>query len=154
MDYVKAVQIAALMVSPTVIVGIALHTPRLFRAAYARVRERSADSALTPRNAPIEELAADLRRLLFRHDILKRSPSEAMRARRLVALEAAVADCAADAAKALGVAYPQRPTRGALPVPQLRRLLRALVDAGLVLPLDVDLVDVHRRDSGPGVATS
>ncbi len=154
MDLAKAVQIAALMVSPTVIVGIALHTPRLLRAAYGRVRERGADPALTPCNAPIEELAADLRRLLLRHDMLKRSPKEAVRVRRMVALEAAVSDCAADAARALGVACPERPTRGALPVPQLHRLLRALVDAGLVLPLDVDLMDVQRRDPGPGVATN
>lgn len=152
MDLAKAIQIAALMVSPTIIVGIGLHTPHLVRAAYRRLQDRGTDPSLTPNTAPIEELAADLRRLLLRHNILKRSPNEAMRVRRLVALEAAIADCATDAARALSVPHPYRPPRGSLPVPQLRQLLRALIAAGLVLPLEVDLVSAERHDPGPGVA--
>lgn len=153
MDFVKAAQIVAVMVGPTVVIGMAIHAPRLFRAIQ-RLREPPEDPTLTPRNPPIEELAADLRRLLLRHEALKRSTGEAMRARRLVALEAAIADCAAEAALALGVPHPDRPARGALSVPALRRLLYALMDAGLMLPPDVALVAAHRPGPDPGIPRS
>jgi hypothetical protein len=152
MDLVKAAQIVGVMLSPTLVIGAALHAPRAFRAVRARLVDRSTDPMLTPTNPPIEELAADLRRLLLRHEALKRSPKEAMRVRRLVALEAAISDCATDAARALGVPHLLRPARGALPIAQLRHLLRGLMDAGLVLPPDVDLVAADRRGPEPGVA--
>jgi hypothetical protein len=140
MDFVKALQIAAIMVTPTVVVGMVLHAPRVVRAVSNAIRERTEDSTMAPKAPPIEQLAADLRRLLLRHEQLKRTPGEAMRVRRLVALEAAIADCAIDAARALDLPYHPRPARGLLPVAQLRRLLKDLMTAGLVLPSGVDLL--------------
>lgn len=154
MDFFKTAQIVGLMVTPTVAVGLALYAPRLVRAVNVWLNERSVDSTLAPSNPPIEQLAADLRRLLLCHETLRRSPAEAMRVRRLVALEAAITDCAADAARALGVPHPERPARGALPTAQLRQLLQALMQAGLVLPPEVDLVAAQRRGPDPGVTRS
>jgi hypothetical protein len=150
MDFVKAAQIAGVMLSPTLLVGITLNGSRLLRRALNSRAEAKAD----PSNPPIEKVAADLRRLLLRHETLRRAPNEAMRAHRLVALEAAISDCAIDAARALGVPYPDRAAREGLPTPQLRRLLRALCDAGLVLPPWVDLLAARRHGPDPGVARS
>jgi len=86
-----------------------------------------------PTHVPIEQLAADLRRLLQRHEAIRQSTDVAMRARHLRAIQAAIGDCATEAAEALGLACPDRTTRVALSTAELRRLLRALVDAGLVL---------------------
>jgi hypothetical protein len=86
-----------------------------------------------PTNPPIEQLAADLRRMLWHHDRLKRSPDVARRAFRLGVLESAISDCAKQAARALDLPCPNPPARAGFDTPQLRRLLRALAAAGLVL---------------------
>lgn len=141
MDLTKIAQIVAVMLSPTLAIAVALHTPRAVRAVRNALRERAEQLAGPTATAPpIESLAADLRRLLLQHETLKATPDAAMRVKRLVALEAAITDCATEAARALGVPSPQRPARGPLPVTQLRRLLQALVNAGLVLPSGVSLL--------------
>lgn len=134
MDVVRVVRIVGLMVSPTVAIGAAIYLPRLVRAkvrAYQAGRER-------PSGPPIEQVAADLRRLLQRYQVLRRSPQVAMRAHHLWALEAAIADCAVTAAEALDVAHPPRRTHGRLPTPVLHHLLQDLTGAGLVIPSAVD----------------
>ncbi len=88
----------------------------------------------------MEQIAADLRRLLWQHDTLMRSMDGAARARRMWALEAAITDRGTQAAQALGVPHPERPARGGYDKPQLRRLLRALAAEGLVLPPAVGLL--------------
>jgi hypothetical protein len=143
MDVAKASEIVVIMLSPTIAVGAAIYAPRVVRAVYRRVRRYDTDPRPTQR--PIEQVARDLRRLLGQHDTVRRSAGIAMRAQHLRALEAAITDCATEAALALGVSCPDRPARGSLPTPQLRRLLLDLADAGLVLPPAVGLMAADRR---------
>ena len=53
---------------------------------------------------------------------------------------AAISDCARDAGEALDLPCPGPAAGGRVAIPQLRQLLRALVDAGLVLPREVGLL--------------
>ncbi|MDQ6617507.1 MAG: hypothetical protein M3083_22860 [Actinomycetota bacterium] len=133
MDVTEAGQVVVIMLSPTLLLGAGLLAPKVIRAVRRRVRRRRANDVLRPIHPPIEQLAADLRRLLQRHDAVKQSTDVAVRARHLRAIEAAIADCAGEAAHALGLPCPDRPKHGALTTPALCVLLRALADAGLVL---------------------
>ena len=135
MQLAKATEIAALMLSPTLVIGAALYLPRCIRAVLRHVH-----STPTATRPPIEELAADLRRLLRRHEALLRSETGAARAVHLRALEGAITDCATEAASALGLPCPARPAHAPLATPELRRLLRSLADAGLVLPPAIRLL--------------
>ena len=141
MNVAKASEIVAIMLSPTLVVAAALYIPRGVRAIARRIGRHS-DQVTHP---PIEELAADLRRLLRQHETLKQSPGLAMRAKHLRAVEGAITDCATEAATALGLPCPDQPVRGVLPTPQLRELLRSLADAGLVLPPAVGLLTADKR---------
>jgi len=134
MDAAKLTGIVVLMLLPTLIVGAVLYLPRGARAMQRVVERRSRQKAPQPVHPPIEELAANLRRLLSQHETLRCSTGLAMRAHRLVAMEAAIADGATEVAGALGVSCPERSTGQALSKPDLRRLLHALGEAGLVLP--------------------
>jgi hypothetical protein len=138
MDVARVGQIVLIMLSPTLAVAAAIYVPRALVAAWRAVNNRSDPN--DPTGQPIEKLAADLRRLLQAHDELKHSPMLAKRAQRLRAVEAAITDCAAEAAQALAVPVPERPAHSGLPTPELRRLLRALADAGLALPPSSDLL--------------
>jgi hypothetical protein len=141
MDVAKVSEIVVIMLSPTLVVAAVLYIPRGVRAVWRLARP----DGHTVAPIPIEELAADLRRLLRQHETLKQSPEVAMRAKHLRALEGAIADCATDAAHALGLPCPERPARNALPTAQLRELLRSLADAGLVLPPTVGLLAADKR---------
>jgi len=152
MNIARAGQLIALMLAPTLAVAALVYGPRGWRAVRRFVRARAAAAfhrrqvALqTATSPPIEQLAADLRRLLWRHEAVRGSTGVAKRVGHLLALEAAIGDCAVEAARALDVPCPDRPARGALPRPELRRLLRALADAGLVLPVTVDLLAADGR---------
>jgi hypothetical protein len=136
MDVVPVLRIVALLASPTVIIWAGIQVPKLVRWQVNAQRERKQSRNGTNR-IPIEQLAADLRRLLARYEAVRRSPQLAMRAHHLWALEAALADCACAAADSLGVPHQPRPPHGRLPVSQLHQLLRDLADAGLVLPANV-----------------
>jgi hypothetical protein len=140
MDVAKAVELVVLILSPTLAVGALLHTPRAWRAIGRAVRGRRVRGELPIAGPPIERLAANLRRLLHIHEALRCSPDVAMRAHRLHALEWAITDCALETARALDIPAPQGYVRGALATPELRRLLRALADGGLVLPPAVGLL--------------
>ncbi len=140
MDLAKVGQIAVILAAPALAFGAAIHLPRAIGAATRLMRENQARRNPRPAGPPIELIAADLRRLVREHDVVKRSTGVAMRAHHLWALEGAISDCARQAARALGLPEPPRPVRGALPTPELRRLLRALADAGLVLPRGVGLL--------------
>jgi hypothetical protein len=115
---------------PSALAGAAVLVPRVVRAAQ---RRRSAARPL-PAGPPLEVVAADLRRLLAEHRRVVRSPQLPARGRRLVALEAALADRALDAARALELeAEPPQPGR-APTVAWLRGLLLDLARSGIVLP--------------------
>ena len=140
MDVVKVGQVGFIMIVPALAFGAAVHLPRLAAALARRMRGYEARRDLHPAGPPIEQLAVDLRRLVHEHETVRRSPGVAMRAHHLWALEGAITDCAMQAARALGVPAPERPVHGALARPELRRLLQALADAGLVLPPGVGLL--------------
>src|SRR5437773_11911349 len=140
MDVVKVGQVGFIMIVPALAFGAAVHLPRLAAALVRRMREHEARRYPHPSGPPVERLAVDLRRLVREYDAVRRSPGMAMRAHHLQALEGAITDCAMQAARALGVPAPERPVHGALDRPELRRLLCALADAGLVLPPGVGLL--------------
>ena len=119
--------------TPSAVAGAAVLLPRAVRAA----RRRLTPARSVPSGPPLEQVAADLRRLLAEHGRVVRSPQLPARGRRLAALEAALTDRAVDAARALEVEVPERPRGAALPVPALQALLQDLARSGVVLP-DVD----------------
>jgi hypothetical protein len=126
-------KLALITVTPTLIGAVIIFAPRWF-GYLAEHWPRRADREPKPIGPPIEQLAADLRRLLRLHSELTASAHLAMRAHRLWAVEAAIGVRALEAAKALGVPHrePERP--GALNRIELCSLLHALGAAGLVLP--------------------
>jgi hypothetical protein len=132
-DLAKAAHLVALMVGPTVAVGAVVWTPALVRALRRRRARRARESA-RPAGRPIERIAADLRRLLAEYEQVSRSTGVAVRARHLAALRGALTDCVLEAARALDVPAPTPPRREPLPVPELARMLRALDQAGVVIP--------------------
>ncbi|MEV6597677.1 hypothetical protein AB0M36_12510 [Actinoplanes sp. NPDC051346] len=132
MDLAKAGQIALIMLSPTLAVGVALYAPRVARALWQVARRR--DEPPRTHTPPIEQLATDLRRLLRQHDELRTSTRQGPREVRLRALEAAITDLAVEAARALNVPAAAPDAHAGMPRPTLSRLLRDLTDAGLVLP--------------------
>src|SRR4051812_42677595 len=67
MDVAKAAEIVAIMLSPTIVVATVLYVPRGVRATWRRLNPEP-EQATT--HTPIEELAADLRRLLRQHETL------------------------------------------------------------------------------------
>jgi hypothetical protein len=136
----KIGQIVLLLLLPALLFEATFQVPRGVRAVRRLVETRRAERNPQPLGPPIEKIAADLRRLLWQHDRFARSDDIPMRALRLRALEAAITDCATQAARALDVPHPDRPGRDGYGRPQLRRLLLALVAAGLVLPAAVRLL--------------
>ena len=132
-------QLVVLMVLPTLLVALALHLGRVLRAVRRALGRRDVGPALQPTRPPIERLASDLRRLLDRYELIKRSADLPMRASRLRAVEGAIADCAMEAASALGLNGPEDERRR-LSTKQLRCLLHRLADEGLVLPSSIGLL--------------
>ena len=126
--------LVAIMLLPTLLVAVLLHIGSWFQALRRRLSRRRGDADLQPTHPPIERLAADLRRLLSRHETVRCAADMPMRALRLRAVEGAIADCAIDAADALGLQPTDQSPARKLSTAQLRRLLQELVDQGLMLP--------------------
>jgi len=82
---------------------------------------------------PIQDIAVDLRRLLREYDRLGRPSGDWQSAHHRRACEQALLICTEEAAAALGVAPGVYPLAKS-PMPELRRQLYLLADAGLVLP--------------------
>lgn len=133
-------QLVVLMLLPTLLVASALHLGQFVRAVQRTVTRRAVGPKLQPTRPPIERLASDLRRLLDRYELIKLSADLPMRAQRLRAVEGAIADCAIEAACALGVHGPDQEERRMLSTQQLRWLLQRLADAGLALPPSIGLL--------------
>lgn len=136
MDLLDAGKLVLIIITPTLIGGLAVSAPRWWGAISRAWPERRSPEPV-PIGPPIEQLAADLRRLLRLHAELTESAHLAMRAHRLWAIEAAIGVRVIEAATALDVPHrePERP--GALTREELSGLLYALGDAGLVLPAKV-----------------
>jgi hypothetical protein len=140
MDVARVSEIVVLMLFPALTVEVLLQLPRGIRTVRRLVTEHSAEADGQPTHPPIEVIAADLQRLLQRHEATRRSPGVAMRARHLRALEGAITDCATEAALALGLPCPDLPADGMLATRELRQLLLALAGAGLMLPPAIGLL--------------
>lgn len=113
-------------------------------AVHVRLRRRRVTKGRqldpSPTSPPIEKIAADLRRLLWRHDAVMRSGDVVGSARRLWSLEAAITRRATQAARALEVPHPSPPEYRGLGRSELHVLLTALAAEGLVLPATVGLM--------------
>jgi hypothetical protein len=119
--------------TPTLLGAAIIFVPRWWSAAADYWAGRRPQPP-QPAGPPIEQLAADLRRLLRLHESLTASAHLAMRAHRLWAVEAAIAMRAIEAARALDVPHREPDRPGALTRDELLLLLTALSAAGLVLP--------------------
>jgi hypothetical protein len=128
-----------LALSPTLAFGLGCWAKRQARTV-RRNRRRRAERAMQPTSAPIEQIAADLRRMLWTHDRVVRTRDISTIGRRARALEAAISTSALQAARALEVSHPKPVPYTGLETWQLRRLLQALRAEGLALPADVGLI--------------
>ncbi len=126
--------------TPTLLGAAIVYAPKWWRriSDYWEARRPQPPRPLGP---PIEQLAADLRRLLRLHGSLTASAHLAMRAHRLWAVEAAIGLRAIEAARALDVPHREPADTGVLTCTltrdELLELLTALSAAGLVLPAKV-----------------
>jgi len=135
-DILDVGKLALIVATPTLLGAIVVYAPKWCGAVGRRLAERRPHPP-EPLGLPIEQLAADLRRLLRLHGELMTSAHLAMRAHRLWAVEAAIAARAVEAARALGVPHREPDKPGALTLGELHDLLTALAAAGLVLPAKV-----------------
>jgi hypothetical protein len=126
-------KLVLIVLTPTLLGAAVVWAPKYCAAATA-YWEKHRPHPPEPLGPPIQQLAADLRRLLRLHGSLTASATLAMRAHRLWAVEAAIAVRAVEAARALEVPHREPDQPGALRRDELTALLRALGSAGLVLP--------------------
>jgi hypothetical protein len=132
-NLIDVAKFALIVATPTLIGAVLILAPKLYGFLAGLVPERGSRDP-KPVGPPIEQLAADLRRLLRLHSELTVSAHLAMRAHRLWAVEAAIGVRALEAAKALGVPHREPEMPGALGRDEMCGLLKALANAGMVLP--------------------
>jgi hypothetical protein len=132
-NFLDVAKLLLIVTTPTLLGAAIGYTPR-WCAAIAECWARRHPRPPPPGGPPIEQLAADLRRLLRLHGELTASAHLAMRAHRLWAIEAAISVRAVEAARALGVAHREPDAPGALGRWELLALLTDLTSAGLILP--------------------
>src|SRR3954453_17126984 len=131
MNVLDVGKLALIVATPTLLGAMVVYAPKWCGYVTDRWRERQ-PPVPQPYGPPIEQLAADLRRLLRLHGELTASAVLSMRAHRLWAGEAAIAGWRTEAARGLGVPHREPETPGALRRDELVSLLRALSAAGLV----------------------
>ena len=119
-------KLALITVTPTLIGAVVVYTPRWWAALVEAWPHRA--EVPQPIGPPIEQLAADLRRLLRLHEELTNSAHIAMLAHRLWAVEAA---------RALDVPHRRPEHFEMLSRTELTELLHELARAGLTLPTPV-----------------
>ena len=134
-----------LLLSPALLIKPGVGSRRGGRAPRPTSSRSIHRASLQPGNAPIEQIAADLRLMLWKYEILARSNDRQVRAGQLRALEVQISYRAVEAARALDLAHPDPPVFGGFGTGQLRPLLRTLTANGLALPPDVELL---QSDSG------
>ena len=136
MNVLDAGKLALIVATPTLLGAVVVYAPKwcgLVADSWARLRP----APPAPYGPPIEQLAADLRRLLRLHGEMVSSAHLAMRAHRLWAIEAAIGVRAIEAARALDVPHREPEMPGALTRSELLDLLNALAACGLILPAKV-----------------
>src|SRR2546423_14602838 len=74
MNLTRVGQIIAVMLAPSATVGAILYGPRAVRAVWRYLEERDAQARPHPAGPPIEQLPADLRRLVRHHHATKTAP--------------------------------------------------------------------------------
>lgn len=126
-------KIALIAATPTMLGAAVIYGPKWCMNLVHRLPDRAAKKP-QPAGPPIQQLAADLRRLLRLHDELTASAHLAMRAHRLWSVEAAIGVRAVEAARALEVPHPEPAVPGDLSCAELQELLQSLAIAGLILP--------------------
>ncbi|MEV0900106.1 hypothetical protein [Actinoplanes sp. NPDC049802] len=136
MTLVDAGKIIIILAAPGAVMAGVCYAPRWCAALTDHWRQRHPPEP-APYGPPIEQLAADLRRLLRLHGELAASAHSAMCAHRVWAVEAAIGARAIEAAAALGVPHPDQSRAAALTRTELSALLTRLAAAGLVLPARV-----------------
>ena len=129
-------KLALIVATPTLLGAVAVYAPK-WCGFVAEQWEQRRPHPPQPSGPPIEQLAADLRRLLRLHGEVTESAHLAMCAHRLWAIEAAIGARAVEAARALGVRHREPDLLGTLSRPELVELLTALAAEGLVLPAKV-----------------
>ena len=130
-------KLALITITPTLIGAVVVCAPRWW-AAVARIWPDHGAGEPLAAGPPIEQLAADLRRLLRLHEDLTRSAHIAMLAHRLWAVEAAIGARAVEAARALDVPHREPGHLEILTRAELAHLLQSLSRAGLALPTLVE----------------
>ena len=123
-----------IVMTPTLIGAVLVTAPRWVAALGRCLPERRPKLAPEPLGKPIEQLAADLRRLIRLHDELNASALQGFRAVRIWSVEAAIGARAVEAARALDVPFREPPADGRFTRDELGALLRSLAAAGLALP--------------------
>jgi hypothetical protein len=129
-------KLALIVATPTLLGAIVVYAPKWWNLASDRL-DRLRPAPPAPLGPPIEQLAADLRRMLRLHGEMLESAHHAIRAHRLWAIEAAIGVRAIEAARSLDVPHREPETPGALTRGELLYLLNALAASGLVLPAKV-----------------
>lgn len=136
MTFLDASRLVLIAAAPGVVVAAFHYVPR-WCAAVAELHRQRRRPEPAPYGPPIQQLAADLRRLLRLHGELAASAHSSLCAHRLWAVEAAIGTRAIEAATALEVPHPHPDRAAALTRTELSALLTALAAAGLVLPARV-----------------
>jgi hypothetical protein len=129
-------KLALIVATPTLLGAVVVYAPKWWGLA-AEKWNRMRPAPPAPYGPPIEQLAADLRRLLRLHGEMLDSAHHAIRAHRLWAIEAAIGVRAIEAARALDVPCREPDLPGALTRGELLDLLNELSACGLVLPAKV-----------------
>jgi hypothetical protein len=135
-NVLDAGRLALIVATPTLLGAVVVYAPK-WCGLVADQWNRRRPTPPAPLGPPIEQLAADLRRLLRLHGEMVDSAHLAMRAHRLWAIEAAIGMRAIEAARALDVPHREPDRLGTLTRAELLDLLNALSACGLVLPAKV-----------------
>ena len=129
-------KLALAVSTPTLLGAVVVYAPKWYKLLEERW-VRMHPPPPQPLGPPIQQLAADLRRLLRLHGEVVASAHLAMQAHRAWAIEAAIGARAIEAARALDLPHREPATPGALSRDELVELLHELAAAGLVLPAKV-----------------
>ncbi len=137
MTMARGLLFLVIVLTPTALGAAVILAPAWGAALARRLPDRHDPRGPQPERKPIQQLAADLRRLIRLHGELGASAQLATRAQRLWSVEAAISARAVEAAQSLEVPFDDPTESGGVDRARLTRLLHDLAAAGLVLPTRV-----------------
>jgi len=129
-------KLALIVATPTLLGAVVVYAPKWWGLVTEKWQTFRPPPP-TPIGPPIEQLAADLRRLLRLHGEIMSSAHLGTCAHRLWSVEAAIGARAIEAARALDVPHREPDFLSFLTLAELSDLLNALAANGLVLPAKV-----------------